>query len=65
MPFDGTTSQPQIGTPKELFMIPNTAFNIFYDAAPDGKRFLVDRIPGQVSTPVTLLVNWKEALKGK
>jgi Tol biopolymer transport system component len=61
--FDGSGSQPQIGGPQPLFAIPNTAFNVFYDAAPDGKRFLVNHIPEQTSTPVRLLINWPEALK--
>jgi len=63
VPFDGAGSQPQIGAPQPLFAIPNTAFNEFYNAAPDGKRFLVNRTPEQGSTPISLLINWPEELK--
>jgi hypothetical protein len=32
---------------------------------PDGKSFLVNRVPEQVSSPVSILLNWTEALKKK
>jgi serine/threonine protein kinase len=63
--FDGAAAQPQIGSPQPLFAIPNTAFNGFYDPAPDGKRFLINRVPGQLSPAVSLLLNWPEELKAK
>ena len=63
VPFDGSGSQPRIGGPQPLFAIPNTAFNVFYNAAPDGKRFLVNRTPEQGSTPISLLINWPEDLR--
>jgi eukaryotic-like serine/threonine-protein kinase len=63
--FDDTMSQPQIGSPQPLFSIPNTAFNGFYEVFPDGQRFLVNRVPEQVSTPISLLLNWPEELKKK
>jgi Tol biopolymer transport system component len=63
--FNGSGSQPQISAPEPLFSIPNTAFNGFYDVMPDGKRFLLNRTPDQVSTPVSLLLNWTEVVKKK
>ncbi|MGH9523466.1 MAG: TolB family protein, partial [Terriglobales bacterium] len=61
--FDGSGAQPQVGTPRPLFEIPNTAFNGFYEVMPDGKRFILNRVPEQTSTPISLLVNWQESLK--
>jgi eukaryotic-like serine/threonine-protein kinase len=65
MTFDGKGAQPEIGAAQPLFTIPNTAATGLYEAAPDGKRFLVNRVPEQASTPVSLLLNWQEALKAK
>ena len=65
VPFDGREAQPQIGTPQPLFSIPNTAFNGFYEPMPDGKRFLLNRVPEQASTPISILLNWPETLKRK
>ena len=63
VPFDGIESTPRIGAPQALFAIPNTAFNGFYEPLPDGKRFLLNRIPEQASTPISILLNWPETLK--
>ena len=65
VPFNGSGPQPQIGAAQELFPIPNTAFNGFYEPMPDGKRFLVNRIPEQASTPISVLMNWPETVKKK
>ena len=56
-------TQPEIGAPTPLFSIPNTAFNGFYEAAPDGKRFLLNRVPDQGATPISLMLNWPEVVK--
>ncbi len=63
--FNGSGSQPEISAPQPLFSIPNTAFNGFYEVMPDGKRFLLNRTPDQVSTPISLLINWTELMKRK
>lgn len=65
IPFEARDGQPQIGTPQALFAIPNTAFNDMYEPMPDGKRFLVNRVPEQASTPMSILLNWPETLKKK
>jgi Tol biopolymer transport system component len=65
VPFRTDGAQPDIGAPQQLFSIPNTAFNGFYEVMPDGKSFLVNRVPEQVSSPVSILLNWTEALKKK
>ena len=63
--FNGSGPQPQIGAPQALFPIPNTAFNGFYEVMPDGKRFLLNRVPDQVSSPITVMVNWPETIRKK
>lgn len=65
VPFNGTEGQPQIGTPEKLFSIPNTAFNGFYEVMPDGQRFVVNSVPEQASSPMTILLNWTESVKKK
>ena len=65
VPFDGRQSPPWIGAAQDLFPIPNTAFNGFYEPMPDGKRFLLNRIPEQASTPISILLNWPETVKKK
>ena len=50
------------GTARELF--PRTPIMEVYDAFPDGKRFLINRIIEPTQTdPVTIVVNWTEKLK--
>ena len=63
VPFNGAESQPQIGSPEKLFSIPNTAFNGFYEVMPDGKRFVVNHVPEQASSPISILMNWTEVVK--
>jgi Tol biopolymer transport system component len=65
VPFNGAESQPQIGSPQKLFSIPNTAFNGFYEVMPDGKRFVVNHVPEQASSPISILMNWTEVVKKK
>ena len=55
-----------IGTPQELFqeqMQDPTESDQTYAVAPDGKRFLVDKIEQGASPPLTLVTNWTEMVK--
>ena len=36
---------------------------VFYDVAPDGKKFLLDRVEQQVSQSVTVVTNFTVGLK--
>jgi hypothetical protein len=40
-----------------------SAPQVFYDVAPDGNKFLLDRVAQQVSQSVTLVTNFTAALK--
>ena len=60
-----TSPSFQVSTPKFLFEIrANTAStrNSYVPAA-DGKRFLVDMILENTSSPITVVLNWTAALK--
>jgi Tol biopolymer transport system component len=51
------------GAPTPLFAV-HPAFGSVYDVAPDGKRFLVNSLPADPSSPpLSLLVNWTAMLK--
>jgi Tol biopolymer transport system component/predicted Ser/Thr protein kinase len=51
-----------VGTPAELFRsaMPILAF----DAAPDGQRFLLSELAQPPEPPLTVVVNWRELLRG-
>jgi Tol biopolymer transport system component len=53
----------QVGTAKPLFRLSSPALGIPYDVSPDGRRFLVNYLPEDTSTPLTLVVNWTAGLK--
>jgi Tol biopolymer transport system component len=48
----------QVGAVKPLFHLNFLAQGRLYDVSPDGKRFLVNSVPQDVSAPLTLVVNW-------
>ncbi|HEV2114020.1 MAG TPA: protein kinase [Terriglobales bacterium] len=52
----------QFGPPQPLF---TTAYaqNPHFDVAPDGKRFLVNRVAQQTNQPITIISNWTAELK--
>ena len=53
-------------TPRELFPLPpytSNTFNSPYEAASDGKRFLVLASVENGTSPLTVIVNWRELLK--
>ena len=54
-----------MSTPKFLFdMHANTnATRNSYAPSADGQRFLVNMILGSTSSPITVVLNWTEALK--
>lgn len=57
-----TASSLEGGTVRELF--PRTPIMEAYDAFPDGKRFLINRVIEPTQTdPVTIVVNWTQKLK--
>jgi hypothetical protein len=50
-------------TPRELFPLPVTCDSSRpYEAATDGRRFLVCLAPGQSAQPLTILMNWPALL---
>jgi serine/threonine protein kinase/Tol biopolymer transport system component len=55
----------QIGTPQGLFSANVAAIGVEYDAAPDGKRFLVNVAGDDTPTPLHLVMNWTTELKKK
>ncbi len=52
-----------VGAAKPLFRLSSPAQGMPYDAAPDGQRFLVNYLPEDTSTPLTLVVNWPAQVK--
>jgi Tol biopolymer transport system component len=54
----------EYGAPHRLFQDPGQSIN-FWDAAPDGKRFLVGTVRAQQSgqVPITVVLNWEPSLK--
>jgi len=58
-------SEFQVGTPRPLFRLNSTGRGAGYDVTPDGQRFLVNDLPEDTSTPITLVVNWTAELKKK
>ena len=63
----GGTFRP--GTPQELFPVPimgggGITRGHRWDVAPDGKKFLFNvTAAATASAPITVVVNWQEALK--
>ena len=49
----------ELGTPRMLFRFPQ-GWGGFYQAAPDGQRFLITRTVTDTS-PITVILNWKPA----
>jgi len=61
-----TPSGPRFGIPKALFDIAGPENIKVFDVARDGKRFLATRSTGRnLNDPMTLVVNWTEALSRK
>ena len=61
---DGAASF-ESGTPQPLFEgIPPPSSNTFctYQPARDGQRFLVSLIDANSQSPITIVVNWEEAV---
>jgi len=56
-------SEFRVGAAKPLFRLSSPALGMAYDAAPDGQRFLVNYLPEDTSTPLTLVVNWPAEVK--
>ncbi len=63
------TPSLKVGIPKRLFNAPISNINPNYytwDAAPDGKRFLVESSAGRETaapSPITVVLNWRSELK--
>jgi hypothetical protein len=56
-------SEFQVGAAKPLFRLSSPALGLPYDVTPDGQRFLVNYLPEDTSTPLTLVVNWPAEVK--
>ena len=56
-------SEFQVGAAKPLFRLSSPALGMPYDVSPDGQRFLVNYLPEDTSTPLTLVVNWTAEVK--
>jgi hypothetical protein len=56
-------SEFQVGATKPLFRLSSPALGMAYDVTPDGQRFLVNYLPEDTATPLTLVVNWTAQLK--
>ncbi len=57
------SSEFQVGAAKPLFRLSAPAQGMPYDVTPDGQRFLVNYLPEDTSTPLTLVVNWPAEVK--
>jgi Tol biopolymer transport system component/tRNA A-37 threonylcarbamoyl transferase component Bud32 len=56
-------SEFQVGAAHPLFRLSSPALGMAYDVTPDGQRFLVNYLPEDTSTPLTLVVNWTAEVK--
>ena len=56
-------SEFQVGAAKPLFRLSSPALGMAYDVTPNGQRFLVNYVPEDTSTPLTLVVNWPAEVK--
>ncbi|HUS18655.1 MAG TPA: protein kinase [Terriglobales bacterium] len=63
VPITETGETIHVGTPVRLFQASVTAVGFAYDAAPDGKKFLVNISPEQEQTSLVLVTNWLAELK--
>src|SRR4029450_7561538 len=55
-------SRFDVGTVQRLFEVPMVGGYWPYDVSPDGQRFLVNALEGEVA-PLTIVVNWPAGLK--
>ena len=53
----------QVGAARPLFRLSSPALGMAYDVTPDGQRFLVNYLPEDTATPLTLIVNWTAEVK--
>ncbi len=53
----------QVGAARPLFRLSSPALGMAYDVTPDGQRFLVNYLPEDTATPLTLVVNWTAEVK--
>lgn len=54
----------QVGQARTVFQLPPPGGETYYDATPDGQKFLVKKGVGSTSeSPLTLVVNWPAELK--
>jgi hypothetical protein len=61
---NGRGSTFEVGPVRPLFETGPAAPRWSYDVSPDGKRFLVNKLPDPaVPVPITLVVNWPALLK--
>jgi Tol biopolymer transport system component len=56
-------SEFQVGAAHKLFRLSSPALGMAYDVAPDGQRFLVNYLPEDTATPISLVVNWTAEVK--
>jgi Tol biopolymer transport system component len=63
--IDTTKGSVKAGVPRVLFetLPPSMIGAEFFDAAPDGQRFLMSLPPDQSTPPLSLVVHWTAALK--
>jgi serine/threonine protein kinase/Tol biopolymer transport system component len=60
---DPSAGQPRLGTPQGLFITAGAVFvGTYFDVSADGKRFLINRVPPEPPSPMTLLLNWPAEL---
>jgi eukaryotic-like serine/threonine-protein kinase len=63
VPVKDTGGALQFGTPQTIVSQWTILTIPFYNAVPDGKRFLLERVSQQVNQPVTLITNFTAGLK--
>lgn len=63
--INATNSSFEVGTVRQLFDMQSRGATYVAAVSADGKRFLVASAVGEISTPLTLVLNWDEELKKK
>jgi len=62
---EGKGASFQVGRSQPLFLAPTNPFELTYDVAPDGKRFVMSFAPEEDNDSLALMLNWTSLLKSE
>jgi eukaryotic-like serine/threonine-protein kinase len=62
---EGKGASFNVGRSQRLFIAPVNPFDLTYDVAPDGQRFVMSVSPEEESPPLVLMFNWTARVQAK